>query len=267
MSAYFADEVLNTKQAAKHILDSASFVFEIASLGTIVWTTYLGTLFILELPKEICDFLHFPRFSDPESADYISGKTILAGICAWTAVAVALPFMMLFDTISDNALFVYAIEKMRYPADETDGSLWGNFVDTVQDGIDLLGCFGHRKQQARVDPFSVGINIDDPDSGEKNPAVVDTMIDSTLLEVDSLAQGSASVVNNISPARLPKGKEATQRMFALLEEGSVNEDKKQAERIAAAPPMLGEKQKAKAKMDSLKKAAVAKGSLQSRPLT
>merc|ERR1712050_757325 len=121
-----------------HILNGASLVFELASLGSTFALTYLSSAAMLK---------SIPVYDDYYSVWFCHQKTFVAWLCGIIAFLTAAPIMQVFDTISDNALFVYALQKMRDPENsDIDDTVWGQFVDIVGDGFELFGCIQPRKK-------------------------------------------------------------------------------------------------------------------------
>eukprot|EP00930_Biecheleria_cincta_P024680 TRINITY_DN17648_c0_g2_i1.p1 TRINITY_DN17648_c0_g2~~TRINITY_DN17648_c0_g2_i1.p1 ORF type:complete len:685 (-),score=72.21 TRINITY_DN17648_c0_g2_i1:73-2040(-) len=86
------------------ILKGATWLFEIAGVGTFAFAGFYGMLAVLSY-----------GYSDPQSERFVSVPTVLGMVAAVLAVLTSYPFTHLFRITSDAILYSRTVEKQRTP--------------------------------------------------------------------------------------------------------------------------------------------------------
>lgn len=96
--------VLQSELTAVGVLNGATWLFQLTGLGGIaVGGAYLTFL--------MCT--HIYVYADPTSKYFIEDPLFLCGVSFTICFLVAVPFMLVFDQVSDTILYCYAIEEDR----------------------------------------------------------------------------------------------------------------------------------------------------------
>jgi len=97
-------------------LQGAAFIFEV--LGVVVVTVggYFGVYFAAT---------NIDMYTNMESATYVSDPSAVAVVAALICCAVSMPFVLVFSTVADTALFCGALDTLRKPLEEEQKS----FID------------------------------------------------------------------------------------------------------------------------------------------
>eukprot|EP00931_Biecheleriopsis_adriatica_P089147 TRINITY_DN63321_c0_g1_i1.p1 TRINITY_DN63321_c0_g1~~TRINITY_DN63321_c0_g1_i1.p1 ORF type:complete len:757 (-),score=123.58 TRINITY_DN63321_c0_g1_i1:4-2274(-) len=104
-SAMHAQVVTDEQSEVVHILNGATWLFQLAGLGGITAFGELQTFLIIHW---------YPGFTDHLRPEYVQNPQFLTLCGAAVAFVVSFPFMMLFDTVSDTILFCYTVDMQRH---------------------------------------------------------------------------------------------------------------------------------------------------------
>lgn len=130
-ASQFTQDILAEDDVA-HLLNGATWLFQIAGLGSIAASGFLMTQLFVTFG------VGSDKFSDPLESDYVFNVTVHSLMGGIISLFVAFPFMMLFDLVSDAVLYCYLIEQMRKAAEE---EIEGDFTKSVREYLgDLVGC-------------------------------------------------------------------------------------------------------------------------------
>jgi len=103
-AAHHALLVLQNEATAVAVLNGATWLFQLTGLGAVsaagAYTTHL-----------MCK--HIIAFGHPDSEYYIQDPLFLVGVSFCLCFLVAMPFMLVFDQVSDTILFCFAVEHQR----------------------------------------------------------------------------------------------------------------------------------------------------------
>merc|ERR1711879_545555 len=118
------------------ILNGVTWLFQFSGLCGIA---FLGDTVSFTIIKN-------SRFSDPTSPSYVHNPEVVAISGSIVAAVVALPFLVIFDTVSDTIIYCYTVRKLRKAvareiAIENEGCLMGT-----------CPCLGSRDDRLKVDP-------------------------------------------------------------------------------------------------------------------
>ncbi|CAJ1369181.1 unnamed protein product [Effrenium voratum] len=108
-AARHALSVLESESSAVSVLNGATWTFQIVGLGTIASIGHLVTTFEIQSRPELHSI---------QSPNYVQQPELLCMAGAVLAFAVAFPFMMMFDVVSDSILFCRSVQKMRHQANK-----------------------------------------------------------------------------------------------------------------------------------------------------
>lgn len=144
-SAAHALEVNSFQADTIHILNGATWLFQVAGLGAITFLGNLQTWLIMR---------YYPGFLDPYSAVYVQDPAFLAIGGAVASFTMAFPFMMIFDTVSDTILFCWIVHNQRRAIEEPKGFFFKRacgFAETFDDLIGMDCLTSRRSIQAMPD--------------------------------------------------------------------------------------------------------------------
>ncbi|CAJ1368462.1 unnamed protein product [Effrenium voratum] len=135
--AYHAADVNAQHVDTVHILNGATWLFQVAGLGAITFLGHMQTCLIIK---------YYPGFEDRYSPDYVQNPFFLSICGAVVSFVMSFPFMMIFDTVSDTILFCWIVEKNREEKDP-EMTLFQRACGFAQTVDDLIGyhCFSKRK--------------------------------------------------------------------------------------------------------------------------
>ncbi|CAK9111859.1 Choline transporter-like 1 [Durusdinium trenchii] len=108
-----ASEHVNAILAMQHeasamaLLNGATWLFQLVGLAAIASIGHLA----MGMEIQVVD-----RFHNLRSPDYVQQPELLCVAGALLALAIAFPFMMLFDIVSDSILYCNTVQKMRHQA-------------------------------------------------------------------------------------------------------------------------------------------------------
>mmetsp|Transcript_104246 Transcript_104246/g.185234 ORF Transcript_104246/g.185234 Transcript_104246/m.185234 type:complete len:769 (+) Transcript_104246:113-2419(+) len=147
-AALHATEVCKEKNDTAHILNGATWLFQMAGMGGITVMGNVQTWFIVR---------HAPGFMDPLSPNFVQKPEFLAFCGAFISLIMAFPFMMLFDIVSDTILFCWTVdEQRRYEQPASMFNRACGFLPMTMEDITSCHCAARPNKDVlahQVDPF------------------------------------------------------------------------------------------------------------------
>lgn len=96
--------VVNEEGGVGHILEGATWIFELAGIATFALVSYNVAQLFLQMDS---------YYSDPTSDGFIALPFMTSGMCLLTGVLCSYPFMDMFRLVSDCILYCRTVEKQR----------------------------------------------------------------------------------------------------------------------------------------------------------